>query len=89
MKSSVYSASPEHSTRAGIGKILDIKVVYLDKFNVRLEVRVHLLECGNIRKLSISLDRIVAHRDNSVYKSAELYEMYFYAIFSHVRLISK
>lgn len=89
MKTTAYSSAPEHNTRAGIGKILDIKVVYLDEFIVRLEVRVHLLECGSIRKLSIALDRIVAHRKDSVYKSAELYEMYFYAILAHVRLISK
>ena len=89
MKSIAYSASPEHSTCAGIGKILDIKVVYLSTLSVGLEVRVHLLEGGYVRKLSILVDRIVAHHDNVDEKSAALYEMYFYAIVSHVRLISE
>lgn len=89
MKSIAYSASPEHSTHAGVGKILDIKVVYLSTLSVGLEVRVHLLESGYVRKLSVMVDRIVAHRGNEEYNFAALYEMYFYAILSHVRLISK
>lgn len=88
MKTTAYSSAPEHKTRAGIGKILDIKVVYLYEFYVRLEMRVHLLECGSIRRQAMTLDRIAAHRDNKEYKSAELYEMYFYAILAHVRLMS-
>lgn len=88
MKTTAYSSAPEHSTRTGIGKILDIKVLYLDKFNVRLAMRVHLLECGNVRRRTMTLDRITAHRDNKEYKSAELYEMYFYAILTHVRQMS-
>lgn len=89
MKSVAYSDAIEMTTGAGPVKVVGIKVVSSTELNVKLEILVHKLGTNEVSRLYLTTDKVVAHSFSLTCDYLDLFDWYFYAIFTHVRLFSK
>lgn len=89
MKSVAYSDAIEMSTGAGPVKIVGLKVVSSAKFHVKLEILVHKLGTNEVLRLFVTVDRVVRHSLESECDYLDLWDWYFYPIYTHVRLFAK
>lgn len=89
MKSIAYSNAIEMTTGAGPVKVVGLKVVSSTQFNVKLEILVHKLGTNEVLRLYVTTDKVVRHSLESTCSYADLWDWYFYAIYTHVRLFTK
>lgn len=89
MKSVAYSDAIEMTTGAGPVKVVGLKVVSSTELNVKLEMLVHKLGTNEVLRLCVTTDKVVRHSLEPECDYLDLWDWYFYAIFTHVRLFSK
>lgn len=85
MKTTAYSLTPSIETLSGPARIVGVKVLCLTDYWVTLEVRLHFQVSGNYKVITMVADRIMRHKDEILYSFDELYDWYFYAIYTHAR----
>lgn len=89
MKSIAYSDAIEMSTGVGPVKVVGLKVVSSTQFNVKLEILVHKLGTNEVLRLYVTTDKVIRHSMESECDYVDLFDWYFYPIYTHVRLFSK
>ena len=87
MKSVAYSDVIESPTDAGPIKVIAIKVLDATKLHVKLELLVHNGASLVVSQISFTTDKVVAHDLQPECGYVDLWDWYFYAIFTQVKML--